>query len=137
MAARREFTEGQAYEVIDGTRKHAYYPSFLIQIFNEYDMENINLLAYIYGVSERTMSRILKVTYLYIKNDRPDLIAKMTPDEIEKLNEMEHWDSVRYVPSQLEKQVRRYLKNADIKKAKLDLTDLKKSGKLMIEIEKR
>lgn len=132
-----KYEKGQAYEVVEDCGTKAYYPDFLLQIFNEYDGENINLLAYNYRVSERTMGRILKATYLYIRNERPDIVKTLSQDDKEKLIEMQKWDNVKYVPSQLEKNVRRYLKRQDFKKADLYIKDQKKSGTIEINIKKR
>lgn len=132
-----KYEQGQAFEVVEDCGTHALYPAFLLQVFEEYDGRNINLLAYNYQVSERTMGRILKAAYLYIRNERPDIVKTLSQDDKEKLIGMQKWDSVKYVPSQLEKNVRRYLKRQNFKKADLYIKDQKKSGTIEINIKKR
>lgn len=132
-----KYTSGAAFEVVDKSGTHALYPTFLMQIFEEYDGENINLLAYRYGVSERTMGRLLKSSYLYIRNERKDIVDSLDKAGKEKLIDMSRWDSVRYVSSDLEKKVRKYLRHADMKKADLTIKDLKTYGTVEISLKKR
>lgn len=131
------YQEGQAYEVVEDCGTRAYYPAFLLQIFNEYDGENINLLAYNYRVSERTMGRILKSSYLYIRNERQDIVKTLGKSDMEKLLMMQKYDGVKYVPSELERRVRKYLKRTNFKRADLTIKDKKTTGTIEIDLRKR
>lgn len=131
------YQEGQAYEIVEDCGTKAYYPDFLLQIFNEYDGENINLLAYNYRVSERTMGRILKATYLYIRNERQDIVKTLGKSDMEKLLSMQKYDGIKYVPSELERRVRKYLKRTNFKAADLTIKDKKTTGTIEIDLRKR
>ena len=131
------YGEGSAYEVAEGkSHRHIYHTAFLMQVFREFDGNNVNQLAYNYHLTERSMGRILKTVYLYIMS-HDDVYSSLTDEEMEKLNIMERFDRHGTGSPEPELMVRRFLKSIDLKGAEVRIVDKTNTAEIHISAKKR